>query len=81
VAKLRVAFDRPVLTYRVLVPALVVFWFVSSVGQHHDDPSAHHPHEWVGRTGWVLFAVAFVATVLFTIVLLVRRLLRRTVTP
>lgn len=79
--KVRVAFDRPLSTYRVLVASLVILWFVSSVGQS-DNRSApvDEPWDWVGTTGWVLFGVVFVTTVFFTIVLFARRILRRNVT-
>lgn len=76
--QIRLVFDRPLLTYRVLVPLLVIFWFVSSVGQSEDHSApADERWDWIGTTGWVLFGVVFLATVLFTIVLLARRILRR----
>ena len=77
----RAVFDQPLVAYRVLMPLLVVFWFVSGVGQS-DDPDGVNTSQWawVGSTAWLLFGLTVVTTVLFTIVLLVRRILHRTTT-
>jgi hypothetical protein len=56
---------RPQIVYRVLVPLLVVFWFVADVDGG------------IGTTGWAGFFVTFVVTVLFTITLLARLVFRR----
>lgn len=69
------AFDRPLHVYRVLVALLVIFWFVSAVGQ--GDDASDQDWAWIGTIGWMLFGVVFLLTAVFTIVLVARRILRR----
>ena len=64
--------------YRVLVPLLVVFWFVGGIGS--DKTSGEGGTYWIGATGWAGFLVTLLITVLFTITLLARRVLRRSAT-
>lgn len=76
---LRSVVDRPQLPYRVLVPLLVVFWFLSGVGGGSGSDTESDV-DWVGQLGWMLFFITFVLTVLLTVIVLARRVLRRSAT-
>lgn len=68
--------DRLQLAYRVLVPLLVVFWFLGGIGAH--KPSSEGGTYWIGATAWAGFLLTLLITVLFSIALLSWRVLRRT---
>jgi hypothetical protein len=69
---------RPQIVYRVLVPLLVMFWFVGGIGK--DKTSSEGGTYWVGAISWAGFLVTLLITVLFTITLIARRVLRRLAT-
>ena len=69
---------RPQVIYRVLVPLLVVFWFAGGIGG--GKTSSDGGTYWLGATGWAGFLLTLLITVLFTLTLLARRVLRRIAT-
>lgn len=71
---------RPLLAYRVLVPLLVAFWFVSGVGGGNGADADDSDLYWIGQLGWALFLVTALTTILFTLAVLARRVLRRRAT-
>ncbi len=73
--QMRRLLDRPQMAYRILVPLLVVCWFVGGIGA--DKTSSDGGTYWVGATGWAGFLLTLLITVLFSIVLLSWRVVRR----
>jgi hypothetical protein len=67
-------FNRPKATYVVLVVAIVAFFALSGVGQNDNKDTSW---TWLGDTGWWLFQLTILATVVYTIALLVRAVVRR----
>jgi uncharacterized membrane protein len=67
-------FDNPKVTYVVLVVAIVGFFALSAVGNTGDKNTNV---TWIGDIGWFAFLLSIAATILFTVVLLVRTLRRR----
>ena len=67
-------FERPKLTYIVLVVAIVGFFALSAVGNtgKHDTNVT-----WIGDTGWWLFVLSMLTTIVYSIALLVRGVARR----
>ncbi len=77
-SRLRKLVERPGTVYRVLVPSLVVWWFVSGIGGG-DKTSRDGGLYYAGATGWALFLVTLLVIVMFSVVVVARRL-RRTST-
>ena len=65
-------FSKPKVTYVVLVVAIVVSFAISGIGQNKDSSWT-----WLGDTGWWLFQLSILATIVYTIALVVRMLRRR----
>lgn len=61
---------RPSRTYALLVPSLVVAFALSAVGKER-TPSDGGLY-YVGATGWVVFCVILLATLVFSLVVGVR---------
>lgn len=61
-------FSRPKPTYVGLVVAIVGFFALSGIGQGDKSTS----WTWLGDTGWALFLVSILVTILYTVGLLVR---------
>jgi hypothetical protein len=62
-------FGRPKATYVVLVVAIVGFFALSAVGNQGDKNT---DWTWVGNVGWTLFLLSILATVIYTVALLIR---------
>ena len=71
-------FNRPKVAYVVLVVAIVGFFALSGVGQSGDKNGSW---TWLGDTGWWLFQLSILATIVYTIALVVRALRRRRNAP
>jgi hypothetical protein len=69
---MRAVLDNPKRTYVVLVVLLVGFFALSAVGQSKGSRVA-----WIGDTGWTLFMITILATIVYSIIQLVRVLVRR----
>lgn len=67
-------FDRPKATYVVLVVAIVGFFALSAVGNTGDKNT---DWTWVGNIGWAMFMLSILATVVYSVALLVRTALHR----
>ena len=67
-------FNRPKVAYIVLVVGIVGFFALSGVGQSGDKNSSW---TWLGDTGWWLFQITILATILYTVALVVRAIRRR----
>jgi len=65
-------FNRPKVTYVVLVIGIVAFFALSSVGQNDNSSWT-----WLGDTGWWLFQLTILATIVYTVALVVRSVRRR----
>jgi hypothetical protein len=67
-------FDRPKVTYVVLVVAIVGFFALSAVGNtgEHDTNVT-----WIGNIGWFMFLLTVLATIVYSVALLVRTVRRR----
>jgi len=72
-------FARPKLVYVGLVVALVAFFALSAVGNSGTDAQNNKASSvgWIGDIGWALFMLSVLATILYTIALLVRTIVRR----
>jgi hypothetical protein len=68
-------FDRPKVTYVVLVVAMVGLFALSAVGQSDGSSLA-----WIGATGWFGFMLAVLLTIVYSVALVVRSLRRRRTT-
>jgi len=70
---MRKIFERPKVTYVVLVVAIVGFFALSAVGNNGTDAeNAKSGVTWIGNIGWAMFLLSILATVLYTIALAVR---------
>ena len=67
-------FNRPKVAYVVLVVAIVAFFALSGIGQSGDKNSSW---TWLGDTGWWLFQLSILSTIVYTIALVVRTVRRR----
>ena len=65
-------FNKPKVVYVGLVVAIVAFFALSAVGQ-----SDNSSWTWLGNTGWWLFQLTILATIVYTIALVVRTVRRR----
>jgi uncharacterized membrane protein len=73
-------FERPKLTYVVLVVAIVGFFALSAVGNTGTDAQNKSSSVgWIGSLGWTMFLVSILATIVYSAVLLVRARRRRRV--
>ena len=71
-------FNRPKVVYVALVVAIVAFFALSGIGQSDNKSSSW---TWLGDTGWWLFQLSILATILYTIALVVRTVRRRRNAP
>jgi hypothetical protein len=62
-------FSRPKATYVGLVVAIVAFFSLSAVGNQGDKNTSW---TWLGDIGWTLFLLSILATLIYTVALLVR---------
>lgn len=67
-------FSRPKVAYVLFVVGIVVFFALSGIGQSGDKNSSW---TWLGDTGWWLFQLTILATIVYTIALVVRAVVRR----
>lgn len=67
-------FNRPKVAYVVLVVAIVAFFGLSAVGNTGDHDT---DWTWLGNIGWTMFLVSILATIVYTVALVVRALVRR----
>jgi len=71
-------FDRPKVVYVVLVVAIVGFFALSAVGNTGTDAQNKASGvTWIGDIGWAMFLISILATVLYTVALVVRMIVRR----
>jgi hypothetical protein len=71
--------DRPMLAYRVLAPLLVVTFLLSGTngGNNSDNTPDDGFVYYLSAGGWVAFGVTLLATVAFTLVVLVHSIRTR----
>jgi uncharacterized membrane protein len=69
---MRTIIERPKRVYPILVILLVGFFALSAVGQSKGDDLS-----WIGNTGWALFMLTILATLMYSVVQLVRTMRRR----
>lgn len=75
---MRRIFDRPKVTYVVLVVAIVAFFGLSAVGNTGTDAQNKASGvTWIGDIGWTMFMISILATVVYSVALLIRTLRRR----
>ena len=67
-------FDRPKVAYVVLVVAIVGFFALSAVGNTGDKDTNW---TWLGDIGWWMFLVSILATIVYTVALVVRTIAQR----
>jgi DMSO/TMAO reductase YedYZ heme-binding membrane subunit len=71
-------FERPKVVYVGLVVAIVAFFALSAVGNTGTDAQNKASGvTWIGDIGWAMFLVSILATILYTVALVVRVLIRR----
>lgn len=71
-------FERPKVVYVGLVVAIVAFFALSAVGNTGTDAKNKASGvTWIGDIGWAMFLVSILATILYTVALVVRALIRR----
>jgi succinate dehydrogenase hydrophobic anchor subunit len=71
---MRKVFERPRITYVVLVVAIVGFFALSAVGNTGD----HNTNvTWIGNIGWAMFLLSILVTILYTVALAIRAVRRR----
>jgi hypothetical protein len=71
-------FERPKVVYVGLVVAIVGFFALSSVGNSGTDAQNKASSVgWIGDIGWPLFLISILATILYTVALVVRTVVRR----
>lgn len=71
-------FERPKVVYVGLVVAIVAFFALSAVGNTGTDAQNKASGvTWIGDIGWAMFLVSILATILYTVALVVRALIRR----
>ncbi len=66
---------RPKRVYAVLIPLIVVAFFVGGIGK--DRTRSEGGTYWVGATGWFMFCAAVLLTAVFTVTVVVRMALGR----
>jgi len=71
---MRKIFDRPKVTYVVLAVAIVGFFALSAVGNTGDHDTNV---TWIGNIGWAMFLLSILATIVYTVALLIRAVMRR----
>jgi hypothetical protein len=74
---MRRLFEQPAKVYAVLVPLLVVTWFLAGVGGD-DTPSDGGMGYRIGATFWAVFLLTLLFTIIYSVVLGIRRVTRRT---
>ena len=67
-------FNRPKVAYVVLVVAIVAFFGLSAVGNTGDHNT---DWTWLGNIGWALFMISILATIIYTVALVVRAIMHR----
>lgn len=67
-------FNRPKVTYVVLVVAIVGFFGLSAVGNTGDKNT---DWTWLGNIGWVMFMLSILATIVYTVAMVVRAIMHR----
>ena len=71
-------FERPKLVYVGLVVAIVGFFALSAVGNSGTDAQNKASGvTWIGDIGWAMFLISILATILYTVALVVRTFVRR----
>jgi uncharacterized membrane protein YhaH (DUF805 family) len=71
-------FERPKVVYVVLVVAIVGFFALSAVGNNGTDAQNKASGvTWIGNIGWAMFMISILATILYTVALVVRTIARR----
>jgi hypothetical protein len=68
--------DRPMLAYRVLAPLLVVAFLLSGINGGDNTPDDGFVY-YLSAGGWLAFGVTLLATVAFTLVVLVHSIRTR----
>lgn len=72
---IRRVFQQPRLVFGMLVPILVVMWFLSAVGG--DRTPSDGALYWVGAGAWMLFGVTLLVTAAYAITQVIRLMRRR----
>lgn len=76
----RRVFERPKVSYVVLVVAIVGFFALSAVGNSGTDAQNKASSVgWIGDIGWTMFLISILATIVYSAVLVVRTWRRRRV--
>lgn len=71
-------FERPKVVYVALVVAIVGFFALSAVGNSGTDAQNKASSVgWIGDIGWTMFLLTILATIVYTVALVVRVVLRR----
>jgi len=71
-------FERPKFVYVGLVVAIVGFFALSAVGNNGTDAQNKASGvTWIGDIGWAMFLISILATILYTVALVVRSIVRR----
>ena len=71
-------FERPKMVYVGLVVAIVGFFALSAVGNTGTDAQNKASGvTWIGNIGWAMFMISILATILYTVALVVRSVMRR----
>jgi len=71
-------FARPKVVYVGLVVAIVAFFALSAVGNTGTDAQNKASGvTWIGNIGWAMFMISILATILYTVALVVRTIVRR----
>jgi hypothetical protein len=71
-------FERPKVVYVGLVVAIVAFFALSAVGNTGTDAQKKASSVgWIGDIGWTMFLISILATILYTVALVVRTVVRR----
>lgn len=71
-------FDKPKFVYVGLVVAIVGFFALSAVGNTGTDAQNKASGvTWIGNIGWAMFLISILATILYTVALVVRTIVRR----
>jgi len=71
-------FERPKVVYVGLVIAIVGFFALSAVGNTGTDAQNKASGvTWIGNIGWAMFMISILATILYTVALVVRTVVRR----
>lgn len=71
-------FSRPKVIYVALVVAIVAFFALSAVGNTGTDAQNKASGvTWIGNIGWAMFLLSILATLLYSVALAVRAIVRR----